>query len=308
MDRFSEFESNPRKFLAQSKAMCSYLSDSGHSVVSTHVSPESACNLSCPYCSVRGREVGLRLDLSVVKSYITSLLGRGLRSVILTGGGEPLLYPHINELVLWLHTQGLFVGLITNGTQSDRMSNWSLLSWVRVSLNEFKGWKERISVPSNQIKSLGASVIFSGESLKDFVEKAKMLGCKYLRVLPDCTLDNLDQAHIAIEREVSKINDSIIFHQNKRRAQPSALVCHQAYFRPYLCEDGYVYPCDSVVLDGSMRFYDKYRICRADEVAEFLDGKIKMKFKPSCDCGQCVFTENVNMLDRWKNLVEGEFV
>jgi len=63
-----------------------------------------------------------------------------------------------------------------------------------------------------------------------------------------------------------------------------------------------VYPCDSVVLnDGYEHFAEEYQLCAPEDILDFLDGKIKAKFDPRDRCKGCVFTENVNMLDDWKN-------
>ena len=100
------------------------------------------------------------------------------------------------------------------------------------------------------------------------------------------------------------------FHQYKIHGAPNSSVCHQAYFRPYLSEEpnhetgrpGTVYPCDSVVLnDGYEHFAKEYQLCAPEDILDFLDGKIKAKFDPRERCKGCVFTENVDMLDNFKN-------
>jgi hypothetical protein len=91
---------------------------------------------------------------------------------------------------------------------------------------------------------------------------------------------------------------------------PCASVCHQAYFRPYLSEvdGGTVFPCDSLVLnDEIMHFNKKYSICSWNNVLDFLDGKIKMKFNAEKDCEGCVFTSNIKLLEEWVKNGKNEF-
>jgi hypothetical protein len=101
-----------------------------------------------------------------------------------------------------------------------------------------------------------------------------------------------------------------VFHQYKFHESPSTSICHQSYFRPYLSEEpfhttgipGTVYPCDSVVLNSSVtHFAQKYQLCSAGDVLDYIDKKINHKFIPCEDCRGCVFTNNINMLDDWIN-------
>lgn len=306
------FTSTGIKFWANREQMINYSSYSGRSIISTHISPEGSCNLNCSFCSVKKRKKHFRIDLDTIKKYIRRLQGRNLQAVILTGGGEPTLYPQFNELVQWIASQGLKVALITNGTNSDKVDEetWSLFTWVRVSINTFNGWKKRIFIPDFVNCLVGGSFVYDGKGdssvFYDVAYLGKKMNLEYIRVIPNCLLDQqaLIKKHKEIEDILELVDDSIFFHQFKIHGVPHAEVCHQAYFRPYLSEfnGGTVYPCDSVVLNNNEEhFADKYQICKADQILEFLDGKIKMKFDIQRDCSGCVFTSNINMLEKWEN-------
>ena len=47
--------------------MLNYKNGNPNSVVSTHISPEGACNLKCPYCSVTYRKNSSRIEFDVIK-------------------------------------------------------------------------------------------------------------------------------------------------------------------------------------------------------------------------------------------------
>ena len=68
-----KFTSTGIKFWKHAESMLSYKLGTGNSVVSTHISPEGACNLKCPYCSVTYRDTHSRLDLDVIKDYVVKL-------------------------------------------------------------------------------------------------------------------------------------------------------------------------------------------------------------------------------------------
>tara|TARA_Y100000310_G_scaffold298333_1_gene332193 strand:+ start:5430 stop:6488 length:1059 start_codon:yes stop_codon:yes gene_type:complete len=331
-----KYSSTGIKFWRHRKAMEMYQYPvEGHSIISTHISPEGACNLKCPYCAVTHRTTHDRIELDVIKDYVNKLIPRGLKAVILTGGGEPTAYKYFNDLVRWLHWQGLSVALITNGTLTHKVDPvvWKMFSWIRVSINMFEGWQNRILLPVDEIPETttkGCSFVFTkhhelGEYnltyagyidnyFKDISKVADQCGAEYIRVLPDCLLpqNDLEQHHYLLDTVLAQaqVNDPRFFHQNKNHETPQCGTCHQAYFRPYLSEQdgGTVYPCDSVVLnDGAAVFMKEYAICKPDEILDFLDGKIPMKFNPIEDCKGCVFTENINMLDNWRNGAEGRF-
>ena len=101
LDRFT---STGVKWWSESNrdAMENYRAGDPRTVISTHISPEGACNLKCPYCSVTYRDTHSRIDPKVIDAYVRILLKHGLKAVILTGGGEPTAYPHFDALVDWL--------------------------------------------------------------------------------------------------------------------------------------------------------------------------------------------------------------
>lgn len=297
-------------------------------VVSTHISPEGACNLKCPYCSVTYRDTHSRIPLPRIKKYVEDLMERGLKAVILTGGGEPTLYPNFNELVQWIKNEkGLSVALITNGTTSSKIESETLkcFSWIRVSINIFPGWESKISLRKQDLNDeciVGCSMVYTSEheagldlsrvdTLRKVSQVADSCGASYIRLLPNCLLEQekLIQQHVSLKQLLETIEDKRFFQQYKVHEAPKSSVCHQAYFRPYLSEEPYaedgqpgtVYPCDSVVLnDAVTHFAKEYQLCKPENILEFLDGKLIQRFDPRTACKGCVFTDNVNMLEDWK--------
>ena len=300
-------------------------------VISTHISPEGACNLKCPYCSVTYRDTHSRIPLDRIKKYVEDLMQRGLQAVILTGGGEPTFYPQFNELVQWLKIEkGLSVALITNGTTSSRILPETLgcFSWIRVSINIFQGWEDKIKINTEHLSPtcvVGCSMVYTSEheAGKDFysnrVELLKKVskvadncGAKYIRMLPNCLLEQkqLIQQHVSLKKLLEQVEDKRYFQQYKVHGAPSCGTCHQSYFRPYLSEEpfsedgipGTVFPCDSVVLNDTLTHFAKtFQLCKPEDVLKYIDGEISQKFDAREDCKGCVFTDNVNMLNDWKN-------
>lgn len=330
------------KWWRHQEAMESYRASTGRTVISTHISPEGACNLKCPYCSVTHRDTHSRISPGTILDYVDRLQSRGLKAVILTGGGEPTAYPDFNTLVAFLRFSGLRVALITNGTLAHKVDEtiWPVFDWIRVSVNFFPGWEGKIGIPTHLLRKdciVGCSTVFTDrhesalelargwESLYAVVSRvADRVGASYVRVLPNCLLpqDRLFERHRELDALLAKTGDPRFFHQDKNHRAPSCSTCHQSFFRPYLSEEpnpwdgkpGTVFPCDSVVLnapapgsEGYGKFMSKYALCRPDEVLDYLDGKRSHAFDPRSDCHGCVFTDTVEMLGRWKETGEGEF-
>lgn len=309
MDKLNDYTSTGIKFWLHQEQMWNYRNDNPNSIISTHISPEGACLLKCSYCSVAKRNKHERIRLDIIKDYVVRLKDRGLKACILTGGGESTLYPQFNELVTWLNDDmDLEIALITNGIVKVDQEILDRFTWVRVSINEFPNWQNRIVIP--KIKGiLGFSVVYAGQSIIFFDEVAKLadkLDAKYVRILPNCLLDGeeLLKEHRFIEKLLAVLGDEKFFHQFKIHKLPEGIdICHQAYFRPYLSEvgGGTVFPCDSISLtDKFARFHEKYAICKPWEILDFLGYKLKMNFIPSIDCSGCVFSKNVQMLEDWK--------
>jgi len=311
-DEEHKYTSTGIKFWRHKEAMNGYREKNGNTIISTHISPEGACNLSCHYCSVSKRDNAMRIELTTIKKYVDLLITRGLKAVVLTGGGEPVLYPHFNELVRWLKNErNLSVALITNGTLFHRISDdvLDMFSWIRISINLFQGYEGIIKFPI--IKGvLGASLVYTGQTVFEMkiISEFVPSNVEYIRVVSDCLLDKklLIEEHKKISSVLNQLNDKRFFRQFKIYEKPQSEICHQAYFRPYLSEvnGGTVFPCDSLVLNNGQRIFNEtYAICATHEVLDFMDGKIKLPFNASKYCNSCVFTENLKILDDW--LVHG---
>ena len=294
------------KFWLHPLQMESYRRGGGHTVITTHISPEGACNLDCDYCSVSKRDVHQRLDLGTIKNYLRILGNHGLKAVILTGGGEPTGYKHFNELVEHIYSEGFKVALITNGTLAKRVDVWDYFSWVRVSINNFPSWQEKIWIPDITGRVGLSYCYYTEENIwADIQKKADQLDAEYIRVLPDCTLpqDQLIEWHEKLDKVLP--NDERFIHQPKLHETPKTSTCHQSFFRPYLHESGVVYPCDSVVLNDSPgAFKIKYALCESQDIGLYLQRKIPQQFDAMKDCSGCVFTKTINMLEDYVNGIQ----
>jgi radical SAM protein with 4Fe4S-binding SPASM domain len=74
------------------------------------------CNLRCVYCyASAGEALEHELSLDELIDVVEQARGLGARRVVLLGGGEPLLFPQVREVIQHIHSRGLSQALFTNG-------------------------------------------------------------------------------------------------------------------------------------------------------------------------------------------------
>lgn len=91
------------------------------------------CNLKCPYC--RGMVPELRGDMprSLAFPFVRLLIGNHTKNIRFSGG-EPTLYPHLDELIWWCKKAGMeHIAISTNGTAEIEYYK----SLISVGVNDF---------------------------------------------------------------------------------------------------------------------------------------------------------------------------
>lgn len=100
----------------------------------------TACNFKCTHCvdwdMLNTRHKYKEQEL---RDSIRLMHERGLRSVILIGGGEPTLHPHFAQFVAYLKELGLQVAVVSNGSRGrvllDAAPPLDSRDWIRLSLD-----------------------------------------------------------------------------------------------------------------------------------------------------------------------------
>jgi MoaA/NifB/PqqE/SkfB family radical SAM enzyme len=118
--------------------------------VHVRIKPVNACNERCWYCAYRLDDLALGGDMEVhdripaakMFEIVDDLIAMGVKAVTFSGGGEPLIYPHIAETVRRLARGGIRIGTLTNGVAlhgdvADAFAEHA--TWVRVSIDAADG-------------------------------------------------------------------------------------------------------------------------------------------------------------------------
>lgn len=110
-------------------------------IITLEIQPTNLCNLNCSFCFYKDYRKKYPVELPFkILDYVLGVLFDFCddKGIILSGGGEPLMYSHIKELLKTLNIFDRKVGLITNGiklTQDKELLNLvgETCTWVRIS-------------------------------------------------------------------------------------------------------------------------------------------------------------------------------
>lgn len=167
----SQFTSDASKFFLHQEAMASLRNGRGMPIVS-HIMLTDICQHTCAMCSVATRE-GNSLTMTQVKEYLDQLVPLGVKSIILSGGGNPILYrcketkSDFNDAVSLIKSYGLEIGVISNGMpmkewpgeyprttviprkswKSVRPDTLDKLTWLRISMSGLDHDEREVFVP-----------------------------------------------------------------------------------------------------------------------------------------------------------------
>jgi MoaA/NifB/PqqE/SkfB family radical SAM enzyme len=234
----------------------------------------------------------------------------GVKTVEITGGGEPLCYSDLDLYLEFLEPR-VKIGLITNGVGINKHKYFlEDVSWIRISANVFD-YTGEIEIPEGFTGTLGFSYVWtSGLSTTTILEQIKEIALKnnvkYIRLVPNCiaTKEEQERNNEFLAQIAEQIGEPLFF-QPKEFNIPSN--CYWGYLKPFLYADGYVYPCSSTVLnpDADKQFNSIYRLCHWTDVNKVWKSEIKSMVNTK-RCEHCVFTPQNQMLEYALNEQEHE--
>ena len=102
------------------------------------------CNHDCPFCTFRESVHGSQhraamFPAHLVDKIIEDLKDLGVKAIVHSGGGEPLLYPNVHEVMQKIKAGGICQGLVTNGSNIEKPEIAQAIidtcDWVRISVD-----------------------------------------------------------------------------------------------------------------------------------------------------------------------------
>lgn len=188
--------------------------------VSINLDITLACNYSCAYC-VDSKILNKNDKFSQEEVYnITKVLSsNGLKSIILIGGGEPVLHPQFESIVRYIKSLGLQLGIATNGSNISKLIKISNClkerDWIRFSLDAGSDKTfQKIHKPNKKVSLM--DVCSGVEHIKERNDKVSV-GFSYIIFYEGCKVDgiklteNIDEILTSIELAIQHGFDYITF-------------------------------------------------------------------------------------------------
>jgi pyruvate-formate lyase-activating enzyme len=157
--------------------------------ISINLDVTTACNYRCDHCvDMDILNTGIRYDHDKLKSSLVELTKRGLKSVIVIGGGEPTVYPGFEDIIRHMKGLGLKVGVVTNGSGMKKILEVADVldeqDWVRLSLDA--GSDEVFQAMHKPRKAITLDEICAGIRPVKQKNPKPRLGFSFIIVWKDC--------------------------------------------------------------------------------------------------------------------------
>jgi organic radical activating enzyme len=275
--------------------------------VHLQVCPTNRCNLNCDFCSCSGRDKKLELSWSAIQELLVMFRDCGTRAITITGGGEPLLHPKINQMIDLCRGLGIDVGLVTNGIAIDRLATHDLM-WIRVSTSDKRDldghfW-ERLdrAVGARPETDWNFSHVLTAEPdydvIRQVLEFAGTHDFTHVRIVSD--LLNLDQVPSMeeVRRELTSApGEDLALYQGRKAFTRGRKRCLISLLKPTIAADGHAYPCCGVQYALPDPTYDFEGRMDMGEYRDFPTRLASQEPFDGSPCVQCYYDEYNVMLD-----------
>lgn len=338
------------KIFAHAEALSAIQNGERHAPIYIRIKPTNYCNHKCYYCSYADSELGLRdqvnhqdqIPWEKMQEIISDISDMGVKAVTFSGGGEPLLYPHIVETMKRILAAGIDLSIITNGQllKDERAKVLAAAKWVRISFDaaNAKSYSVIRQIPPNAfeevcaniqnfagIKSknceLGVNFVINHENADQVYEMAKLLkglGANHIKYTARITKDLFDYHEPFKESAVEQIHraqkdfegDGFQVINKYEGDFDSAMVFHRCYQKCYVNRIFTVIAADSKVYFCHDKAYVSEGVVGDLEHISFRElwnsqevSKRYMEFDAQKECNHhCVYDDRNELLNTFFDL------
>jgi len=275
------------------------------------LNPTNVCNLDCEPCSCAKRNKKLEVDFEKLKVLMYDFALMGCRSITITGGGEPLLYSKINELIDCLFGLNIQIGLVTNGTQFEKLNYISLkkIKWIRISHMDYRpfnfkyrGYLTKYMFDTDMIDWAFSYVISDKPNFDNICQVVNYANTKsftHVRIVSDL----LDLKHIPdmdlIKESLNYagIPDDLVIYQGRKEFVHGREKCLISLLKPVIGADGKLYPCcgSQYSMNPPSEDYDKSMCMGPAE--NFYEIYQKQKHFDGSQCIRCYYDDYNKLLE-----------
>ncbi len=269
------------------------------------LNPTNKCNLNCSFCSCKDREKGIELEWRRMVSCLIQFSHLGTQAVTITGGGEPLLYSHIDELINLCVGLRFKIGLVTNGTQFKKTELLNYFTWIRIScsderMHEFHKLKN--IVKKYPLPDWSFSYVLSEKpdiyNLVKVIEFANEHNFTHIRIVSDILKDSKISEVMKKTKEKlsSLVNlDKVIF-QDRGKYTKGAHNCFLSLIKPVIGADGNIYPCCGIqyAFPNTKKDYN-HKMGSIEEIKQIWDNS---RWFYGGNCQKCYYNYYNDLVDQ----------
>lgn len=208
------------------------------------IKPTNRCNQNCYYCHYKNPYLELdqynpkdEIKREKILEIIQDFKLIGVKAVTFSGGGEPLLYPYIEETMESVLDAGIDLSIITNGSllMGRKAELLSQAKWVRISLesgcpetySKIRGVKkeafevlcrniENFAAMKNSDCELGVNFVVGSNNYKEVYQTGKLmqkLGVNHIKYTALMSRD-AEKMHAPFKEEVIQQINKLIEENN----------------------------------------------------------------------------------------------
>jgi len=278
-----------------------------------HLAITNVCSLNCSFCCFKNRSRKDSLSIDKIIKTLDSFKRIGVKALEITGGGEPLLHPKINEVIEYAFNLGYKIGICSNGKHLEniRSDNWDKLQWIRLGMYGFdQNYTPNLSVFLNKGVKVSAAYVWDKNtatfdkfySMIKYAVDNKIptrIAVNAINDLPDIEKDmeTIKQWYVAIKEDIKNIDEYIFISDFNLKLSRRNNNCFMHLIKPFIFTDGNVYVCPSAELakENNFNVNDEFKLCDIDHIEEFYKSSNIICRKHSCSF--CKYASQNELID-----------
>jgi MoaA/NifB/PqqE/SkfB family radical SAM enzyme len=271
--------------------------------------PTNLCNQNCSFCSCANRNKKDVLPLNEIELIMKEAKECGCKAMTISGGGEPTIHPHINEIIEIVRKLGISIGMAANGLNLKRVKLETLnkLTWCRISHDDNRSfdspYKSMLSKIINKCPDVdwGFSYVVTAninyKTLKDVIKFSHLNKFTHVRIISDLLdLENVVEMD-EIKKALKGVDDSHVIYQGRKTYTKGYKKCLISLLKPVVNADGKLYGCcgiqyisdnPSLKCDKDLAMGDALDIAKLYEKQQFFDGSV---------CDRCYYSKYNELLN-----------
>ncbi len=283
-----------------------------HEIYPIHVqlNPTNYCPLNCSFCSCSKRDKSSYVPFDKMIELVKTLKRMKCKAVTISGGGEPLAYPHINELIDLLDENEIRIGLVTNAVLANNLKEEQLrkITWCRISLSTVGIFhKEKYDFISRcpEVDMAFSLVLYDFDinrdldKVKEAINYTNEHNYTHIRIVNDIiNVENNDDFVTQVKDALQgQIDDSRVIYQSRGKYTSGAKRCLWSLLRPVLDATGSILPCCGVQYatnPPSFNFTEEFKMSTFDTFEQ--DWK-DQKFFDGSVCSKCYYSSQNDLLN-----------